>query len=68
MKKTLKTPGPNMDEHPAVVVTTSTGKAAINFNDITLHSAFGLPVTGVKFLFHLVEIFPKFTKTTSTLR
>ena len=41
MKKLLKTAGQNMDEHPAVVVTTSKGKAAINVNDTTLHSAFG---------------------------
>ena len=34
----------NINEHPAVVVTVSTGKAAINVNDITFHSAFGLPV------------------------
>ena len=33
-----------MDEYPAVVVTASTGKAAINVNGTTLHSAFGLPV------------------------
>ena len=33
-----------MDEHPAVVVTASTGKAAININGTTLHSAFGLLV------------------------
>ena len=44
MKKTLKTPCQNMDEYPAVVVTASTGKAAINVNGTTLHSAFRLPV------------------------
>ena len=44
MKKTLKTLGQNVDEHPAVVVKASTGKAAINVNGTTLHSAFGLPV------------------------
>ena len=48
-----------MDEHPAVVLTTSTGKAAININDITLHSAFGLPVTGVKIRGWMVEISSK---------
>ena len=51
MKKTLKTPVQNMDEHPAAVVTASTVKAAINFNGTTLHSAFGLPVTeGITFI------------------
>ena len=44
MKKTWKTRGQNMHKHPTVVVTTSTGKAAINVNGTTLHSAFGLPV------------------------
>ena len=44
MKKTLESPGQNMDEHPAVVVTASTGKAAINVNGTSLDSAFGLPV------------------------
>ena len=44
MKKTLKTPGQNMDEHPPVIVTASTGKAAINVDGTTLHSAFQLPV------------------------
>ena len=33
-----------MDEHPAVVVTASTGKAAVNIDGTTLHSAFALPV------------------------
>ena len=40
----MKTSDQNMDEHPVVVVTASTGKAAINVSDITFHSAFGLPV------------------------
>ena len=44
MKKTLESPGQNMDEHPVVVVTASTGKAAINVNGTSLDSAFGLPV------------------------
>ena len=39
MKKTLKTLRQNMDEHPTVVVAASTGKAAINVNGTTLHSA-----------------------------
>ena len=43
-KKTWKVPGQNMDEHPAVVVTASTGKAAVNIDGTTLHSAFALPV------------------------
>ena len=33
-----------MDEHPIVVVTASTGKAAINVNGTTLQSAFGFSV------------------------
>ena len=33
-----------MDEHSALVVTASTGKAAINVYGTTLHYAFGLPV------------------------
>ena len=44
MKKAMKTRGQNMDEHPAVVVTASRGKVALNVNDITFHSAFRLPV------------------------
>ena len=44
MKKTLKTSRQNMDKYPVVVVSTSTGKGAINVNGTTLHSAFGLPV------------------------
>ena len=40
----MKTRGQNMDEHPAVVVTASRGKVALNVNDITFHSAFRLPV------------------------
>ena len=44
MKKTLKTPSQNVGEHLAVVVKASTGKAAINVNGTSLHSAFGLPV------------------------
>ena len=44
VKNTLKTPGQNMDGHPAVVVTASTGKVALNINGTTLHSVFGLPV------------------------
>ena len=44
MKKTLCKPGQNMDEHPAVVVTASTGKAATYIDGTTLHSAFALPV------------------------
>ena len=43
-KRTWKTPGQNMDEHPSVVVTASTGKAAVNIDGTTLHSAFALPV------------------------
>lgn len=35
-----------MDEHPAVVVAASTGKATINVNGTTLHSEFVLPVRG----------------------
>ena len=33
-----------MDEHPIVIVTASTGKAAINVNGTTLQSAFGFSV------------------------
>ena len=43
-KRTWKTPGQNMDEHPSVVVTASTGRAAVNIDGTTLHSAFSLPV------------------------
>ena len=43
-KKTWKTPGQNMDEHPAVVATASTGKAAVNIGGTALHSALALPV------------------------
>ena len=35
-----------MDEHIAVVVAASTGKATINVNGTTLHSEFVLPVRG----------------------
>ena len=34
----------SMDEHPAVVVSASTGKATINVNGTILRSAFGLPL------------------------
>ena len=44
MKKMLRKPGQNMDEHPAIVVTASTGKAATYIDGTTLHSAFALPV------------------------
>ena len=44
MIKTLRKPGQNMDEHPAIVVTASTGKAATYIDGTTLHSAFALPV------------------------
>ena len=44
MKKTLKSRGQNMNEHPAVVVTASTCKAAINVNEFS-HSVVGLLVT-----------------------
>ena len=43
LKKTLKYAGQNCDDHPSVVVTASTGKAATNTNCTTLHSAFSLP-------------------------
>ena len=43
-KKTLKYAGQNCDYHPSAVVTASTGKAAININASTLHSAFSGPV------------------------
>lgn len=55
MKKTVKTSDQNMDEHPAVVVTATTGKAAINVNDITFHYAFGLPVREGLIFTHLAE-------------
>ena len=44
LKKTWKTPGQNMDQNPSVVVTASTGKAALHIDGTTLHSAFALPV------------------------
>ena len=40
----MKTHCENMDEHLAVVVSASTGKAAINVNGTILHSALGLPL------------------------
>ena len=43
----MKTRGQNMDEHPAVVVTASRAKVALNVYDITFHSAFRLPVREV---------------------
>jgi hypothetical protein len=39
----LRVPGHN-PEHPTVLLTASTGKAAANINGTTLHSAFSLPV------------------------
>ena len=39
-----------MDENPAVVVTASTGKAAVHIDGTTLHSAFNLPVRGDGFV------------------
>ena len=44
LKKTLKYAEQNFDDHPSVVVTATTGKAATNINATTLHSAFSLPV------------------------
>ena len=44
LKKSLKYAGQNCDDHPSVVVTASTGKAATNINVITLNLAFSLPV------------------------
>ena len=44
VKKTWKVPGQNMDEHPSVIVTASTGKAAVHIDGMTLHKAFALPV------------------------
>ena len=44
LKKTLKYAGQNCDDHPSVVVTASTGKAATNINARTLHPSFSLPV------------------------
>ena len=43
-KRIWKTPGQNMDEHPSVLVTASTGKAAVHIDGMTLHSAFQLPI------------------------
>ena len=44
MKKNPNIFGQNMDEHPAVVLTAFTGKAAINVKGTTFYSVFGLPV------------------------
>ena len=44
---TLKYAGQKCDYHPSVVVTASTGKAAIIINASTLHSAFSHPVREV---------------------
>ena len=48
LKRVLRYPNQNLD-HPSVLVTASTGKAATGINGITLHSAFHLPVkSGLK--------------------
>ena len=44
LRRILRYPNQNLD-HPSVLVTASTGKAATGINGITLHSAFRLPVT-----------------------
>ena len=44
LKKTLKYAGRNCDDHPSVVVTASTGKAATNINGTILYSAFSFSV------------------------
>ena len=49
LKRVLRYSNQNLD-HPSVLVTASTGKAATGINGITLHSAFHLPVkSGLKF-------------------
>ena len=48
VKRVLRYPNQNLDE-PSVLVIASTGKAATGINDITLYSAFHLPVkSGLK--------------------
>ena len=48
LKRVLRYPNQYLDQ-PSVLVTASTGKAATGINDITLHSAFHLPVkSGLK--------------------
>ena len=48
VKRVLRYPNQNNDQ-PSVLVIASTGKAATDINDITLHSAFHLPVkSGLK--------------------
>ena len=44
LKRVLRYPGQLIDKQPSVLVTASTGKAAVGINGITLHSAFRLPI------------------------
>ena len=46
LRKTLVFPGQNSDEQPSIAITASTGKAACNVEDTTVHSAFKLPRHG----------------------
>ena len=43
MQRILRYP-PQSSNQPSILVTTSTGKAAVHINGITLHSAFKLPI------------------------